>query len=644
MRPVILRRTALLASLSLLLVGLGGAPAQADPASTQRHAGPRVEVLRGATPSGPSSGPAMRRSNLVAGDPATTHHSTWSVSYVGGWTASAKTAFQRAVDTWAGIVHSAVPIKVHAEFADLGPGVLGSAGPDGVERQAALGDGVSWYPDALADAIAGTDVAPGYDDIDAQFSSSEPSIYYGTDGNPPAGFIDFESVVLHELGHGLGFTGSSDYSGGVGSFDPEPLIFDRFLESGDATPLLSLPNDSTALGTAYTSPVFWGGAKGKAAYGAAHVPLYAPPSWESGSSIAHVDEAAFAPGSSDSLMTPYLDDQEVVHRPGPVLLGLFGDMGWTTTLSVPGAPTGVAGAGLPSQVNLSWTRAAENGLAITGNSIAWSDNNAPAGTLAVGNVTTAVIGGLAEGHTYVFSVTATNALGTGPGSAPSAAVVTAADTTVPTITTAPLAIYNLGVNVGLRYAGADAGSGVASYDVRFRRAAFNGGFGALTYPSSWQATTATISIVTAAPGYTYCFSARSRDAAGNTSAWSAERCTATPLDDRSLAASTGWTRAPSSSYYRSTVTSTRASGRTLTRTSVQSRRLYLVATTCAGCGKVGVYWNGSLLRTVDLNATSTTYKHVILVKDFGVVRAGTVLVKTVGTGRTYIDGLDLSRV
>ena len=639
---VIVRRTALLASLSLLLVGLAGAPAQADPAG-QRVAGPRVEVLRGTTPATSPRTQALRGSNLLVGDPATTHYSTWNVDYVGSWTVPARAAFQRAVDTWAGIMHSAVPIKVHAEFADLGPGVLGSAGPDGLDQDPALGDGVSYYPDPLADAIAGTDLAPGYDDIDAAFSSTEPDIYYGTDGNPPAGFIDFESVVLHELGHGLGITGSSDYDSGIGTFDAQPLIFDRFLESADGTALLSLPNSSTELGTAYTSPVFWRGPQAEAAYGGGHVPLYAPSTWEPGSSIAHLDESTFPTGAADSLMTPFLDNQEVVHRPGPVLLGLLRDMGWSTTLGVPGAPTGVKGTGLPNQVNLSWTKAAENGLAITGNTIDWTDNGVASGSLAVGAVTSAVIGGLVEGHTYTFTVAASNGMGTGPASAPSAGIVTAADATAPTITTVPLAGYNLGATVGLRYAGSDTGSGIASYDVRYRRAAFNSGFGALTYPATWQATTATVRVMTALPGYTSCFSARSRDGGGNTSAWSAERCTSTPLDDRSLAASTGWTRATSSAYYRSTLTSTRASGRTLTRTSVQARRLYLVATTCSGCGTVGVYWNGVLQRTISLNASTTTYKHVISLKDFGVVRSGTVVVKTLNTGRTYIDGLDLSR-
>jgi hypothetical protein len=49
---------------------------------------------------------------------------------------------------------------------------------------------------------------------------------------------------------------------------------------------------------------------------------------------------------------------------------------------------------------------------------------------------------------------------------------------------------SLAAATSLAYSGKDAGSGLANYDVRYRRAAFSGGFAALTYPASWQHTTA----------------------------------------------------------------------------------------------------------------------------------------------------------
>ncbi len=149
--------------------------------------------------------------------------------------------------------------------------------------------------------------------------------------------------------------------------------------------------------------------------------------------------------------------------------------------------------------------------------------------------------------------------------------------------------------------------------------------------------------LSAGKGYTYCLSARTRDNAGNTSEWSAERCTSIALDDRALSASGGWGRSTSSVYYGGTVTSTTRQGVTLTRTGVQTRRLALVATTCRGCGTVGVYWNGKLLRTISLNSSATSHRRVLTIADFGGVRSGTLTIRTLNTGRTFVDGLALSR-
>src|SRR3546814_10660728 len=45
---------------------------------------------------------------------------------------------------------------------------------------------------------------PGFIDINSQFSS-DFDFYYGLDGDTPAGQISFLDVVMHEVGHGLGF-------------------------------------------------------------------------------------------------------------------------------------------------------------------------------------------------------------------------------------------------------------------------------------------------------------------------------------------------------------------------------------------------------------------------------------------------------
>jgi hypothetical protein len=305
---------------------------------------PKAKVLRGDVPADttvlPRSGarPGVVRSHATR--PAV---STWTVQYDAGFDANpqARAAFQQAVDTWAGLITSTVPIVVNARFTDLGgQGVLGQAGPTNFAVLDTDADGTpdTAFPIALANAMGGADLT-GNPDIDADFSSTEPGVYYGTDGNPPPGQIDFTTVVLHEIGHGLGFLGSmsvyDDGRGGWGDGTTYPFVYDRLTvrSAGNVQgkPLLEYPIRSTALGDALTSgAVYWDGPLGKAAYGGRPVRLYGPPAWEDASSYSHLSDVDFPAGDPNSLMTPFVQENEVIHDPGPVVLGMFADMGWQT--------------------------------------------------------------------------------------------------------------------------------------------------------------------------------------------------------------------------------------------------------------------------------------------------------------------------
>lgn len=232
------------------------------------------------------------------------------------------------------------------------------------------------------------------------------------------------------------------------------------------------------------------------------------------------------------------------------------------------------------------------------------------------------------------------------GNSSSAAYTWRVDRVAPTLTmTGPATPYALTTSLAPAWSAKDAGGGMANVDVRWARAAYNGGFTSPVYPSSWQRTTATKATLSgAAPGYTYCFSARARDRAGNVSAWSPPRCSAVALDDRSLTASTGWTRVASSVFYRSTATATSRSAVTLVRKGVQAKRIYLVATRCSSCGTVGVYWNGTLIRKVNLYASTTTRRSVFGITTFSSVRSGTLTIRTlIGNKAVQIDGVALVR-
>lgn len=112
--------------------------------------------------------------------------------------------FERAANIWEGVLMPKSDIHVTAAFNPLGANVLGSAGTTFIFRNfpgAELSN--TWYHSAIADHLAGQDLNPGFADINAQFSSNF-AFYLGFDNNEGA-LVDLLPVVLHELGHGLGF-------------------------------------------------------------------------------------------------------------------------------------------------------------------------------------------------------------------------------------------------------------------------------------------------------------------------------------------------------------------------------------------------------------------------------------------------------
>jgi bacillolysin len=137
-------------------------------------------------------------------------------------------AFQFAADIWGNILDSDVEILIHARFTDQtcsgGSAVLGSAGAQSVSRDFPNAPFSStWYHIALANRLSGVDQIPGTHDINANFNqlidtgclTGTAGWYYGLDGNAPANMIDLVPVLLHEIGHGLGFQTFVNRSTGV---------------------------------------------------------------------------------------------------------------------------------------------------------------------------------------------------------------------------------------------------------------------------------------------------------------------------------------------------------------------------------------------------------------------------------------------
>ncbi|HET6528273.1 MAG TPA: hypothetical protein VFG39_05945, partial [Balneolaceae bacterium] len=226
------------------------------------------------------------------------------IVYYLGFTPEARAAFQSAVDIWASKLNSDVDIYVLAQFAPLGPGVLGSAGSSLIIRDFPGARRNTWYGNALADKLAGQDLAPAYFDIVASFSSAFPNWYFGTDGNPPANEFDFRTVVLHELGHGLNFFGGMSYNPytgagfyGFGIQPTLPTIFDQFTSTRPGRQLVKtnkFPNPSVKLGNALIGEqIVFSGHHTIAETQGDRAVLYTPEYWSPGSSYSHLDERIY---------------------------------------------------------------------------------------------------------------------------------------------------------------------------------------------------------------------------------------------------------------------------------------------------------------------------------------------------------------
>jgi hypothetical protein len=141
-------------------------------------------------------------------------------------------AFLHAANIWANTLDSNVDIYVVAAFNPLGPNVLGSAGAwdvfsdfPGVGAFPGSEYPLTWYSSALADKRAGIDQDITAPDINAQFSSNF-NFYLGLDNNHGP-LNDFVAVLLHELGHGLGFQNFVNEANGsnLGNFFDGPRFY-----------------------------------------------------------------------------------------------------------------------------------------------------------------------------------------------------------------------------------------------------------------------------------------------------------------------------------------------------------------------------------------------------------------------------------
>jgi hypothetical protein len=162
-------------------------------------------------------------------------------------------------------------------------------------------------------------------DVDDSTVLGSQDFYYGTDASPGTD-VDFVTVTIHELCHGLGFWDSFTNTGAFGLGNPvDPVIFDRFLVDTTGAQLINL---TTSAGNVTGNNVFWNGLRGRYVYNfnfgnSNNVPMFAPTPYQGGSSVGHLDEATFT--GIWELETP--NNSGAVHVPDDIVLGILQDIG-----------------------------------------------------------------------------------------------------------------------------------------------------------------------------------------------------------------------------------------------------------------------------------------------------------------------------
>ncbi len=263
--------------------------------------------------------------------------------YYTGFSAQGKAALAYAGSILESLLPVGTNVTIVASWEKISTaGVLGQSTITGYVAGWGINalDPMAYYPVALAEKIAGKSLNTDAEGDLTLAINSSINWYLGTDGNTPATKYDLVTVAIHEICHGLGFYDSMSTDAtlgwyGVGSI---PIIYDKFVENyggNKLTDTLKFLNYSTSLHSQLIGgQIYFNGPLLKnysvlKNYTISRAKLYAPSTWDAGSSISHLDEKATSP--ENALMTPFIDLGEAIHDPGKYTFSILGDLGWINT-------------------------------------------------------------------------------------------------------------------------------------------------------------------------------------------------------------------------------------------------------------------------------------------------------------------------
>jgi hypothetical protein len=208
------------------------------------------------------------------------------------------------------------------------------------------------YTTALANQLAGAELNPGEQDMDIYINLATP-MYFGT-GKPASNQEDFITLIMHEIGHGLGFYSdgyvNASNVGSFGNIPPEaispispsfpwcgqegvPSIFDKFIIKKSGNHLVTIAaNNTTMLGDSikYTTNYFDGPLYANASNGGKPVKL----SGGTGTYTLGIDLLHLNDDVCNSIMSYCWDKGDTVRTPAAWEMGILKEIGWISKTPV----------------------------------------------------------------------------------------------------------------------------------------------------------------------------------------------------------------------------------------------------------------------------------------------------------------------
>ena len=256
----------------------------------------------------------------------------------GSFPEAAKNAHAYALTMWSAALRGTIPVRIRIDMFSFS-----AAYPDEEGMESVIGCSYSppfWlldngmaFPEALFQQLVNQDMS-GTSAYDIRLEmNTDMAFYYGIDGNCPDSMVDYVTIVLHEVCHGLGFMDSIAPNGALSLSDGTysyPLPYDYYLVYNGK----QIYNQGASVRkTAITSDnLYFGGDTAYEGNGGSMPKLFAPAYYMSGSSVSHWDWNVTFP-----TFMRYAYDYPL-HQIGPQKIGAMEDLGWDISGGVIGLP------------------------------------------------------------------------------------------------------------------------------------------------------------------------------------------------------------------------------------------------------------------------------------------------------------------